>query len=155
MQRFRVATAEDVDAIIDMMRGYYREDGYAFVEAEAREAVLALIRDEQLGRLWVAREQSRAVGYLAVALGFSLECRGRDAFIDELFVSEAHRGRGLGREAIQIAEAYCLGLGVKALYLEVERHRKHAHEIYLRAGFQSKDRHLLTKLLPDSSAASA
>lgn len=153
MQRFRVAKAEDVDAIIDMMRGYYSEDGYAFVETEARAVVRALIRDERLGRLWVACEQSCVVGYLAVTLGFSLEYRGRDAFIDELFVSEAVRGRGLGREAIQIAEEYCLGLGVKALYLEVERNRKRAHEIYLRARFESKGRHLLTKLLVDSSAA--
>ena len=38
MTRFRPASPGDVDAILAMMRGYYEQDGYTFVEAEARSA---------------------------------------------------------------------------------------------------------------------
>lgn len=147
MNRFRLATESDVGAILEMMRRYYTEDGYPFAEAEARDAVLNLIREEHLGRLWVAHEADCVVGYLAVTLGFSLEYRGRDAFIDELFIAEEYRGRGLGSEALAVAEAYCHALGVKALHLEVERHRAAAQALYRRVGFVPHDRHLMTKWL--------
>ncbi len=46
------------------------------------------------------------IGILAVALSFSLDSQGRYTFIDELFVEEYACGQGLGREALEAAEAY-------------------------------------------------
>jgi GNAT superfamily N-acetyltransferase len=151
--RFRPASPGEVDAILGMMRGYYEQDGYTFVEAEARSAALALIGDPQLGRLWVTCDGARVVGYVAATLGFSFEYRGREAFVDELFIAESHRGRGLGREALEIAEAYCRDAGVNALHLEVERHRDTALELYRRWGFADYDRTLMTKWLTGSKRA--
>jgi ribosomal protein S18 acetylase RimI-like enzyme len=145
--RFRPARAGDVDAIVAMMRGYYEQDGYTFVEQEARAAALMLIGDPHLGRLWVACDGDAVVGYVAVALGFSFEYRGREAFVDELLIAPTHRGRGLGREALEVAEAYCREVGVNALHLEVERHRDPALELYRRRGFRDFGRFLMTKWL--------
>jgi ribosomal protein S18 acetylase RimI-like enzyme len=147
--RFRPATARDLDPVLAMMRRYYAEDGYPFVEAEARRAAADLIRDRRLGRLWVARDGGRVVAYLAVTLGFSLEYRGRDAFVDELVVAEAARGRGLGREALETAAAYCRALGVRAVHLEVERRRGRARALYRRMGFADRARRLMTRWLDD------
>lgn len=147
MPRFRQATELDVDTVLETMRGYYAEEGYPFVEAETRQALVDLLRDSCLGRLWVADEGDRVVGYLAVTLGHSLEHRGRDAFIDELFIAEEARSRGLGREALLVAETYGREVGVRALHLEVERHRQLAMAIYRRAGFEDHGRFLLTKRL--------
>ena len=158
MSRFRPGDPGDVDAILAMMRGYYEQDGYTFVEEEARAAALALIKDPHLGRLWVAVDGDAVgggavVGYLAVALGFSFEYRGREAFVDELLIAESHRGRGLGREALQVAEAYCREAGVNALHLEVERHRDTALALYRRRGFEDYERYLMTKWLTGSRLA--
>lgn len=153
MTRFRRATAADVDDIISMMRDYYAQDGYTFVEAEARAAALMLIDDPSLGRLWVTCDGTTVVGYVAVAFGFSFEYRGREAFVDELLIAESHRGRGLGREALELAEAYCREAGVNALHLEVERHREQALELYRRRGFSDFGRYLMTKWLSPSTPA--
>jgi ribosomal protein S18 acetylase RimI-like enzyme len=138
---------QDIDAVIAMMRRYYAEDGYPFVDADARQALRDLVRDGNLGRIWVISNQARVIGYLAVTLGFSLEYRGRDAFIDELYVAEEARGKGLGRKALEMAEAYCRERGVKALHLEVEHHREAAYDLYRRSGFELHGRALMTKLL--------
>lgn len=151
--RFRQATAADVEDILGMMRGYYRQDGYTFVEDEARAAALMLISDHGLGRLWVTCDGATVVGYVAVALGFSFEYRGREAFVDELFIAESHRGRGLGREALEVAEAYCREAGVNALHLEVERHRETALELYRRRGFADYGRYLMTRWLTAAKQA--
>ena len=150
MTRFRRARPGDVDAIVGMMRGYYSEDGYAFVEAEARAAARMLIGDPALGALFVACDGARVVGYVAVALGFSFEYRGREAFVDELLIAETHRGRGLGREALEVAEAYCREAGVNALHLEVEKHRDDAQALYRGWGFADFERFLMTKWLTAS-----
>jgi GNAT superfamily N-acetyltransferase len=153
VKRFRPAEAGDINAIVAMMRGYYAQDGYTFVDAEARAAALMLINDPSLGRLWVAQDGETIVGYVAVALGFSFEYRGREAFVDELFIAQTHRERGLGREALEIAEAYCREAGVNALHLEVERHRENAVELYKRRGFADFGRYLMTKWLTPSKPA--
>jgi GNAT superfamily N-acetyltransferase len=152
-RRFRPAKPADVNAIVEMMRGYYAQDGYTFVEKEARAAALMLIRDPHLGRLFVTCDGGRVVGYVAVALGFSFEYRGREAFVDELLIAQSHRGRGLGREALEVAEAYCREAGVNALHLEVERHRGTALELYRKLGFADFERYLMTKWVSRSRAA--
>ena len=153
MSRFRPAERADVDAIVAMMRGYYAQDGYTFIEEEARDAALMLVDDPSLGRLWVTQDGGKIVGYVAVALGFSFEYRGREAFVDELQIAERHRGRGLGREALEVAEAWCREAGVNALHLEVERHRENALELYRRRGFQDYGRYLMTKWVSASKRA--
>ena len=153
MSRFRRAGPGDVDAIVAMMCGYYQEDGYTFVDSEARTAALMLINDPSLGRLFVACDGAHVVGYVAVALGFSFEYRGREAFVDELLIAESHRGRGLGREALEVAETYCREAGVNALHLEVERHRENALDLYRRRGFADFNRYLMTKWLTPSKTA--
>jgi GNAT superfamily N-acetyltransferase len=150
MGRFRLAGPRDVDAIVAMMRGYYAQDGYPFVQSDARAAALALIHEPHLGRLWVTCDGDRVVGYVAATLGFSFEYRGREAFVDELFIAEGHRGRGLGREALRVAEAWCREKGVNAMHLEVERHREPALELYRRSGFEDHGRYLLTKWIGGS-----
>ena len=151
MSRFRPAKPGDIDSIVAMMREYYAQDGYTFVDAEARAAALMLIGEPSLGRLWIAEDKGTIVGYVAVALGFSFEYRGREAFVDELLIAQTHRGRGLGREALEVAEAYCRDAEVNALHLEVERHRENALELYRRRGFTDFGRYLMTKWLTGSS----
>lgn len=150
MSSFRIAAAADVDPILELMRQYYAEDGYPLLEAQSRRALLDLIEHRHLGRLWVAQRDGAVAGYLAVTLGFSLEYRGHDAFIDELYIAESARGRGLGTEALRIAEEYCRAHGVNALHLEVETHRAAARELYRRSGFENHQRDLMTKWLGDS-----
>ena len=147
MHRFRLAMDSDLDAIMGMMRRYYAEDDYPFVERDAIAAVVALMRYENLGRIWVATENESVLGYLAVTLGFSLEYRGRDAFIDELYIVEDHRNQGIGTSALELAESYCREVGVRAVHLEVERHRASAIALYSRIGFAENDRRLMTKHL--------
>ena len=150
MSRFRAATKTDFDAIVDMMRSYYTEDGYAFSEETARTCLSTFSAHEHLGRLWVADVDGVVAGYVAVTLGFSFEYGGPDAFLDEIVIAEPYRRTGLGREAMDLALAYCRDHGVKAIHLEVEDHRAPAKRLYEQLGFEVHDRHLMTRLIDSS-----
>ena len=151
----RRASAVDVSRILQLMRAYYREDDYPFDDILASRAVRELLADEQLGWLWVIESNQRIVGYLAVTLGFSLEYRGRDAFIDELCLEPEARGKRLGTAALEVAHEACRAAGVHAVHLEVERDKEGAMELYRRSGFVDHDRYLMTKRLQKPLARGA
>lgn len=142
---FRPAVTSDVEALLRLQAAYYADDGYPFVEAEARGCWQRLLEEPGYGRAWVATHDGRLVGYSVVTFGYSLEYRGRDAFVDELYVAPEWRGRGLARAALSVIEAECREAGVRALHLEVERNKETARGLYRRWGFVEHDRVLMTK----------
>ncbi len=136
-----------------MLREFYAYDHIAFDEAEARRALALLLSDARLGRVYLIGVGGELAGYLVVTFGFSLEFKGRDAFVDELFLRAEMRGRGLGSRALSVAEETCRAEGVRALHLEVERANTGAQEVYRRAGFKDHDRYLLTKWIEPNGRA--
>jgi GNAT superfamily N-acetyltransferase len=143
----RPAGPDDCDRILPLMERYYGEDGYPFLPAEARAALARFLGDPSLGRMWVFVAGDEVVGYTALTLGYSLEYRGRDAFVDELYLLPGHRGGGVGSRALAALEDACRELGVRALHLEAERQKPRLLSFYGRAGFEAHDRHLMTKLI--------
>ena len=143
----RPARPDDCDRILPVMAQYYAEDGYPFVPAEARAALARFLGDASLGHMWVFVVDGEIIGYAALTLGYSLEYRGRDAFVDELYLVPQHRGRGLGSQALARLEDACRQLGVRALHLEAERRKSRLLAFYERGGFASHNRHLMTKLI--------
>ena len=144
---FRSASHADVPAVLAHQRAFYAADGYAFDETVARAAIEGLLDDPDRGRLWVLTDGDTIVGYLAVTFGWSLEWGGRDAFVDELYLAPSHRGSGIGRTAIALAEDACRAAGVRALHLEVERENARGRALYASTGFADTDRLLLTRRL--------
>jgi len=143
---FRFAAPADVDPVVEMMGEFYAGEGYPFDPAASREAVAGLIREPAAGRLWLIEDAGAPVGYVALTLGYSLEYLGRDAFLDELYVRESHRGRGIGAAAMDVFESASRELGVRSVHLEVERDNP-ARALYERRGFTDHDRLLMTKRL--------
>jgi ribosomal protein S18 acetylase RimI-like enzyme len=147
--QFRAAGLADAAMLIELMREYYTFDHLSFDEAAARPALEALLENVAFGRAWLIEGDGAPLGYVVLALGYSLEYHGRDAFVDELYIREPYRGRGIGRQALALLETTCRELGVQALHLEVDHANTVAQEVYRRAGYQDQGRYLMTKLLSE------
>jgi GNAT superfamily N-acetyltransferase len=135
------------DVLVEMMREFYAEDGLPFDPDAARQALGPLLEGGSWGKVWLLCAGDEPAGYVVLTLGYSLEFGGRDAFVDELYVRPAHRGQGLGRQALAVVEAACRQLGVRALHLEVGRTNMRAQALYQKVGFQDRGHLLLTKRL--------
>ena len=147
---FRPAVETDFDAILSFMRLYYAQDRVPYDAAVARRALARIVRDRSLGRVWViegksAERTTEAIGYMVLTLGYSLEYGGRDAFLDELFVREDRRRRGIGVRALEVFAAACRDLDVKAIHLEVDEANAPARALYRKFGFIDHDRILMTR----------
>ena len=145
---FTLATQSDTDELVELMRKFYAFDRIAFDEGAARAALGQMLGDSRFGVVHLIRvDAEEAAGYLVVTFGFSLEFHGRDAFIDELYLRETFRGRGIGKASVEFAAGVCRAQGIAALHLEAERGNTRALGLYRRAGFREHDRYLLTKWL--------
>jgi ribosomal protein S18 acetylase RimI-like enzyme len=144
---FRIAGAGDAGALLSMMRELNAHEGMAFDEPQARAALAQLFTDERFGVAHLILSGGETAGYLVVTFGFSIEFGGRDAFVDELFIKDEFRGRGLGKAALVRAEEVCRERGIRALHLEVARANERAQTLYRKSGFLDHHRYLLTKWL--------
>jgi ribosomal protein S18 acetylase RimI-like enzyme len=84
------------------------------------------------------------VGYIAISFGWSIELGGLDGVLDEFWIREAVRGRGMGGEAILALQKTLKGAGVVALSLEVARGNDTALRLYERTGFKRRDYQYMT-----------
>lgn len=143
----RPATPADLAALLPMVRDLQVHERLPEPGQEVESALRALLADERLGCVLVAEMDGRAVGYTVLGFGFSLEFHGRDAFVDELYVTDAARGQGLGTLLLDAAEMACRARGIKALHLEAGHGNPRAAGLYGRRGFKAHERHLMTKWL--------
>jgi ribosomal protein S18 acetylase RimI-like enzyme len=145
---FRPAAESDVGVLLELMGALYDEDGSTPLREDAAETALrGLLAAPDRGLVWVIEQAGEAAGYLVLTWGYSLEFHGRDAFIDELYVAPSCRGAGLGRQAVEWAEAACRAHGAGAVHLEVEIDNERAHALYRRSGFAERGLRLMTKRL--------
>jgi ribosomal protein S18 acetylase RimI-like enzyme len=146
---FRLATAADILTLLSFIRALNEADPSPtpFDAPATREALERFLSNDFFGRAWLILDGGTPVGYIVLTFGYSLEYRGRDAFIDEFFIAASHRSRGWGRAAIAFVEDAARSLGVRALHLEVSHSNPRAYDFYRRAGFEDYSRHLLNKWL--------
>jgi GNAT superfamily N-acetyltransferase len=142
---FQAADRPDVDVLLGLRRAFCHHQDLPFDEGAARTALDNLLADGSLGKVWLIYLDSAAAGYIVLTFGYSLEFDGRDAFVDELYIAEDHRRKGLGGLALRLVEDTCRTMGVRALHLEVNRENHRARAVYEKAGFEDRNNHLLTK----------
>lgn len=130
-----------------LIREYYAYDGHEFIETKVQAALKEIFNNSTLGKVWLISWNDEVIGYLILTFGFSVEFGGRDAFVDEFYIREAYRGKGLGRKAIEFVEETARKLGVKAVHLEVNRSNTNSQEVYRKLGFKDRDYYLMTRLL--------
>ena len=149
----RPMTSTDIPAMLPLVEQYWIfEDVAGFDAARVAKELQRFCVDATLGNGWIAYVKGQPVGYLLAVYVFSLEHLGLTAEIDELFVLPSARGKGLGDELLELAEAEFIRRGCTNVALQLGKgnlgarffYRAHGYEE--RAGFE-----LLDKMLPAGS----
>lgn len=143
---------DDLDDLLPFVREYHAFEGVYMPDAARRGAVGRLLADPGLGSIWAIGVESGRVGYIALTYGYSIEFRGRDAFIDEFFIREPWRRRGIGSATLARIKSRAGELGLKALHLEVARSNRHARSLYGSLGFELRERFSLMSLKLDGES---
>ncbi len=150
MVALRAARPADLALLSPLVEAYHAFEGID-LSADRRQAALErLLADSRLGGVWLvetrpapAEGAPRVIGYIALCFGFSIEFAGIDSFVDELFLVEEVRGRGIGARVLELIADKARERGVSALHLEVDRANRRAQRLYHRSGFRSRERYML------------
>lgn len=146
MKIFLQNTGEsDSPVLLNLMAQYYEHEQLPFNPALALNALKNLMQNENWGRIWLIRADSTLVGYIALTFGFSLECFGQDAFVDEFFILEPFRKKGIGQKILQMVEIECRLNGIHALHLVVRNNNSLAFQFYEKLGFVGKPYRWMSK----------
>ena len=143
MTSFKPLEITDISTITQMMQDFYAIDNYPIDVEVAKNLFQEFISNEHLGKSWLIYTENEIVGYIILTFIFSFEYGGKIAFVDELFIKETARGKGIGKEAIQFIQKEVPKLSLKLLYLEVEPHNENAQKLYLAHDFVIHNRKLM------------
>ncbi len=135
---WRLATAADDLAVLEMFQALYREDPSPDpVPDEQLLRTLRVLREEPVrGRAIVFETDGACVGYALLVSFWSNELGGEVANIDELYVARDHRGRGAGTELVdRLSRGELWGRVPVAIDLEVTPDNHRARALYERLGF--------------------
>ena len=113
---------------IEHMESIDHEVGRRIGDAFQRFAACNNIVCDYTPFAFVASENGEIVG---VITGHSYY---REAHISDLIVFENHRNKGLGRSLIEIAENYCMSIGVENINLSTYHFQ--APDFYKKCGFE-------------------
>jgi GNAT superfamily N-acetyltransferase len=138
----RSGEPRDVEVLAAMMRAFHAEDALG-PHPGAADALVELLADPRLGVVMVDEDGGAIVGYSVVTLGFSLELGGRDAFVDELYVTPERRRQGRGAALLASAMAWARTAGARAIHLEVALADEAKLRLYRSAGFEPRPHPLM------------
>lgn len=144
---YRRAATANLNTLLELVQEFHENENLPFDKNVDRDVLLHFLSDESLGQAWLIQQEDEVIGYIVLTLGYSLEYRGRDAFIDEFYLRSKHRGQGIGTQTLVFAEDACRVLGVRALHLEVDFDNPDAQRFYHRVDYQHHERFLMTKNL--------
>jgi GNAT superfamily N-acetyltransferase len=143
--RARPAEAGDIVALGSLMIEFYAEAQFSLSRVAAERSFAALVAAPNMGQVWLLESDGRPVGYVVLTVSFSMEYGGLRGFVDDMFVLQQFRRRGLGSVALRAVKEECVRRAVKAILVETSSADQDTLRVYQRAGFVDTG-HLLMKV---------
>lgn len=103
--------------------------------SQRKLALSALLSTPAQGQVFLAGPSQAPVGYLALSFVISLARAAREARLDEIYIRERVRNRGLGSQILAALPAILSEGGITALRLELSDPAPDAERFFRRAGF--------------------
>lgn len=143
MTQFKPLALSDIETIVTLMQEFYAIDNYPIAIDVSKALFQEFISNENLGKSWLILSDNKIVGYIILTFVFSFEYQGKITFLDELYLTEKARGKGIGSKAIEFIRSESHKLSLKLIYLEVEPHNEKAQKLYLAHDFELHNRKLM------------
>lgn len=132
----RMAYSDDILPMVDLLAELFTiEDGFT-VDAVNQTRGLELLLQNPQSVVLVAEMQNRVVGMITLQRLISTAVGEYVGIIEDVVVSTAKRGKGIGNKLIQAALDEADGRGWKRLALAADRRNSKAIAFYQKKGFQ-------------------
>jgi ribosomal protein S18 acetylase RimI-like enzyme len=144
--RIRPAEKSDADLIVGLCEQFdrYLQELSQNVVLEERRLDSTIYKRDGFGenpafRGLVAEEGGEAVGFLLYFFGYDSEFAFRTMHLLDLYVTEKHRARGVGREFMRHAKTICTESDAKEIVWSVYKPNRAARVFYEKLGAKIMD----------------
>ena len=135
MAEIREMRQEDRETVIDMMRRFYRSDALITNGSEEifESNVDSCLNGSPYVEGFIFTAEGKVIGYGMLAKSFSTEFGSECIWIEDIYLEEEFRGKGIGSRFIQyVKDMY----SDKVLRLEAESDNQKAISTYEKNGFR-------------------
>jgi GNAT superfamily N-acetyltransferase len=126
----RAARGADFEAVTALLEALGRAEVTEATLADARAVFRQQILAPDAHHLVAEDERGEVVGFCSLHFRARLNRATEEAWIPDLFVSEAARRQGIGRSLLEEAERRAVERGCWHLTLESGHQRAEAHQLY-------------------------
>jgi ribosomal protein S18 acetylase RimI-like enzyme len=134
--RIENATGADLDAIAALLHALFTQESEFTPDRDRQLRALRMLFDEpSAGRLFVARENDLVIGMASLQFEISTALGGRAAWVEDVIVDVAHRGRGVGTLLFEHLVVFARRKGLLRLSLLTDSDNVTAQRLYTRFGF--------------------
>ena len=144
----RDAREEDVPAMAGLLSELFslEKDFRPDLDRQMRGLRL-LLKQPQLGRLFVACTDDGVVGMVSLLFTVSTAEGGPAAILEDMIVASAYRGQGVGRRLVEHVLDRAAKLGNTRVTLLADRHNEAARGFYCALGFADSNMQVVRKTL--------
>ena len=142
---YTIVDKNDIDLLLDMISEFYKHEQIQFKKEILRSAIIDIIQNPFLGKIWLIKLDSEVIGYFALTFIFSFEYGGRNALLDEFFIKDKYRRRGIGKHTLKFIEQQSRMNNIHAVHLQVNKFNPSAKKLYDLFGFKTVDRIFMKK----------
>ncbi len=143
--RLHLATPQDLDRLASLVAAFHAHLGSNVTESAQVAAMAPLLEGSPHGAIWLIGPKSAPVGYLALSFGWSISLGGLVGVIDQVFIREGVRGRGMATEALRSLLPELAERGLGALQIKIAADNARLTRFAERVGFGPSDSgHVLT-----------
>jgi GNAT superfamily N-acetyltransferase len=134
----RAAEERDLEALIGLLQALFSiEADFRPDPDRQRRGLARLLTEPARAAVLVAERRGAVVGMVTAQLVVSTSEGGASAWVEDLVVAEAERGRGIGRRLLDAIEAWARAEGATRLQLLADRENATALAFYARLGWRS------------------
>ncbi|RDZ25951.1 GNAT family N-acetyltransferase [Lysobacter silvisoli] len=146
----RATTSADAATLYALMRELAEYEGQ---QAHLLADAASLAADASRYQALLAEIDGVAVGFVSYTLGYSIWWRGDCLALDDLYVTDAARGQGVGERLMRAVAEVCVQRGLAHARWTVETGNGGARRFYRRIGAQVREKGVCT--WPQAAMAAA
>ncbi len=138
---FRSADLSDVNLLVSLNKALHKHEDIVHDRARTAAAFKGFIGHPELGGIWMICDDGVPFGYLVMNHGYSIQFGGPYVLVDEMFIEDKYRNRGIGRQSLEFIEEHCRFHNMTALYIEITKENMAGQGFYQHMGFIHREQY--------------
>ena len=134
--KFEVAKSSDIPALCDLLESLFTQEAEFKSDRDAQvRGLKSVIENNDVGDILVVRDNDHVIAMVNVLYTVSTALGARVGILEDMVVSSAGRGSGVGSKLLERAMEFAKEKGCQRITLLTDNDNEGAHRFYQKHGF--------------------